>query len=135
MDKNTSVAKMVTAMGMATAVMLLVIPLSPTGSETKGQHWSRMYTISDDILPRGECPSILLHQLLERLDEGQVRLEHPTKMKHEDVVRRSLAVLVGIHKRQTYSLRITSKGLVRAAPATPAVTDLMAERVNTACLS
>lgn len=39
------------------------------------------------------------------------------------------------HSDETYSLRITSKGLVSAAPATPAVTDLMAERVSTACLS
>lgn len=73
-----SVAKMVTAMGMATAVMLLVIPLPSKRRETPISHdvtSIKKVTIIGS-LPGRERPPILFHKLLERLHERQVRFEH-----------------------------------------------------------
>ncbi len=93
------------AIGIATAVQLLVIP-----RPMKAQPSSFISFRNDPESDRS---------VLNILQQRKTRINK----------------IYIINSIKSYSLRITSNGLVRAAPASPAATDLIAERVIMAPLS
>lgn len=124
------------AMGTATAVTLLAIPLQdkrPTIDRLTQRKTHRNNGKTMTHLAMKDQPSSFItfwkvfvkdKSVLNILQQRQ----HHTVSKDESTDSES-----ELHG-ETYSLRMTSKGFVKAAPATPAATDLMAERVKTAAL-